>query len=119
MAEKGGRAIGAEAHRASGFNEHLAGGVSGLSRWSRQWPRISEIWQKGEDPLLTGLMMVGAFVKGIRSSRIVATVKHYALNDQETGRTRANVIVDEAAARSASDLLAFQIRDRARAIRAR
>jgi beta-glucosidase len=35
-------------------------------------------------------------------------VKHYALNDQETGRREVNVRIDEGAARM-SDLLAFQI----------
>jgi beta-glucosidase len=61
----------------------------------------------GEDPLLAGTM-VGALVRGIQSNRIVATVKHFALNDQERGRDRINVLIDEAAARM-SDLLAFQI----------
>ncbi len=35
-------------------------------------------------------------------------IKHYALNDQETGRDTLNVIIDKKAARE-SDLLAFQI----------
>jgi beta-glucosidase len=52
--------------------------------------------------------MVGAIVRGIQSNHIVATVKHYAFNDQETGRGTVNIVVDEAAARI-SDLLAFQI----------
>lgn len=102
LAWEGGRAIGAES-RLSGFNEHLAGGVN----LNRDPGNGRNFEYGGEDPLLAG-MMVGAFVRGIQSNGIIATVKHYALNDQETGRTRANVIVDQAAART-SDLLAFQI----------
>ncbi len=102
LAERGGAMIGSEA-RATGFNVMLAGGVN-LTRE----PRNGRTFEyAGEDPLLAGTM-VGAMVRGIQSNRIVATVKHYAFNDQETGRGSANVLIDEAGARM-SDLLAFQI----------
>jgi beta-glucosidase len=102
LAEQGGAMIGAEA-RSSGFNVMLAGGVN-LTREPRNGRNFE---YAGEDPLLAGTM-VGALVRGIQSNRIVATIKHYAFNDQETGRRSVNVQIDEAPARI-SDLLAFQI----------
>lgn len=102
LAERAGAMIGSEA-RASGFNVMLAGGVNLM----RDPGNGRNFEYGGEDPLLAGTM-VGALVRGIQSNRIVATVKHYALNDQETGRKWVNVVVDQAAARM-SDLLAFQI----------
>jgi len=102
LAETGGKMIGSEA-RASGFNVMLAGGVNLM----REPGNGRNFEYGGEDPLLAG-RMVGALVRGIQQNQIVATVKHFALNDQETGRDRVNVIIDEAAARM-SDLLAFQI----------
>jgi beta-glucosidase len=102
LAERAGAMIGSEA-RASGFNVMLAGGVNLM----RDPGNGRNFEYGGEDPLLAGTM-VGAIVRGIQSNRIVSTIKHYALNDQETGRNTVNVIVDEGAARL-SDLLAFQI----------
>jgi beta-glucosidase len=61
----------------------------------------------GEDPLLSGVM-TGAAVRGVQSNHVISTVKHFALNAQETGRFVANAKISESAARS-SDLLAFQI----------
>ncbi len=102
VAERGGAMIGSEA-RASGFNVMLAGGVNLL----REPGNGRNFEYGGEDPLLAGTM-VGALVRGIQSNHIVATVKHFALNDQETARRSVNVIIDEAAART-SDLLAFEL----------
>ena len=102
LAFRGGAMIGAEA-RASGFNVMLAGGVN-LIRDPRNGRNFE---YGGEDPLLAGTI-VGAQVRGIESNHIVSTVKHYALNDQETGRNILNAEIDDAAARE-SDLLAFQI----------
>jgi beta-glucosidase len=98
----GGAMIGAEA-RARGFNVMLAGGVN-LMREPRNGRNFE---YAGEDPLLAGLM-VGAQIRGIQSNHVVSTLKHFALNDQESGRTTLNVKIDEAAARM-SDLLALQI----------
>ena len=99
---RGGAMIGAEA-RASGFNVMLAGGVN-LNRD----PRNGRTFEYGgEDPLLAGTI-VGAHVAGIQSNHVISTIKHFALNDQETGRDRHDVAIAEDAARM-SDLLAFQI----------
>ena len=102
LAEQAGAMIGREA-RASGFNVMLAGGVNLM----RDPGNGRTFEYGGEDPLLAGTL-VGAIVRGIQSNHIVSTIKHFAFNDQETGRNSVNVVVDEAAARL-SDLLAFQI----------
>jgi len=102
LAYAGGAMIGSEA-RAKGFNVMLAGGVN-LTREPRNGRNFEYL---GEDPLLAG-MLAGEAIRGVQSNHIVSTVKHFALNDQETGRTVLNVKIDEAAARE-SDLLAFQI----------
>ncbi len=102
LAYDGGAMIGAEA-RAFGFNVMLAGGVN-LVREPRNGRNFE---YGGEDPLLAG-RMVGAQIRGIQSNRVISTLKHFALNDQESGRTSLNVKIDDASARM-SDLLALQI----------
>ncbi|MDD3799207.1 MAG: glycoside hydrolase family 3 C-terminal domain-containing protein, partial [Novosphingobium sp.] len=97
-----GRMIGSEA-RAKGFNMMLAGGVN-LVRDPRAGRNFEYL---GEDPLLAGTL-AAAQIDGIQSNAIAATIKHFALNDQETGRSSASVEMDEGAMRE-SDLLAFQI----------
>ncbi|VVS99064.1 Beta-glucosidase [Sphingomonas sp. EC-HK361] len=102
IARAGGAMIGAEA-RAKRFNVLLAGGVN-LTRdpWNgRNFEYL------GEDPLLAGTL-AGAHIAGVQSNRIVSTIKHFALNSQETGRMVADARIGEAALRM-SDLLAFQI----------
>ncbi len=102
IARAGGAMIGAEA-RAKRFNVLLAGGVN-LTRdpWNgRNFEYL------GEDPLLAG-KMAGAHIAGVQSNHIVSTVKHLALNAQETGRMVVDARIDEASLRM-SDLLAFQI----------
>src|SRR6185369_6147792 len=102
VARRGGEMIGAEA-RASGFNVILAGGVN-LVREPRNGRNFEYL---GEDPWLAG-NVAGASMKGIESNHIITTVKHFALNDQETDRNTLNVVIDPAQARM-SDLLAFEI----------
>ncbi len=102
LAFRGGAMIGAEA-RASGFNVMLAGGAN-LVREPRNGRNFE---YGGEDPLLTG-EIVGAQIAGVQSNVIISTLKHFAVNDQETDRNRGNAIVDPKAARL-SDLLAFEI----------
>jgi beta-glucosidase len=80
----------------------LAGGVN-LVREPRNGRNFE---YGGEDPWLAG-KMVGAQIKGIQSNNIVSTIKHYALNGQETGRFVLDAKIGEADART-SDLLAFQ-----------
>ena len=101
LAYKGGAMIGSEA-RDSGFNVMLAGGVNLLRE-----PRNGRNFEYGgEDPLLAGTI-VGAEIAGIQSNHIVSTVKHYAVNAQETGRHFVSSNLDHDQARM-SDLLAFQ-----------
>jgi beta-glucosidase len=102
IAYAGGAMIGSEA-RAKTFNVLLAGGVN-LTRdpWNgRNFEYL------GEDPLLAG-RMAGASIRGIQTNNIVSTVKHFALNAQETGRMVLNARLADAPMRE-SDLLAFQI----------
>jgi beta-glucosidase len=98
---EGGRMIGSEA-RSSGFNVLLAGGVN-LVRDPRNGRNFE---YGGEDPLLAGTM-VGAQIAGVQSNDIISTIKHYAMNDLETGRNYHDARINRAAARM-SDLLAFQ-----------
>ncbi len=102
LAYRAGTMIGSEA-RAKTFNVLLAGGVN-LTRdpWGGR-----DFEYLGEDPLLAGIM-AGASIRGIQSNHIVSTVKHFALNSQETLRTALDARIDEAALRE-SDLLAFEI----------
>jgi beta-glucosidase len=101
IAFAGGATIGREA-REKGFNVMLAGGAN-LVREPRNGRNFEYL---GEDALLAGIMG-GEAVRGIQSNRIVSTVKHFALNAQETGRHVLDAQIDEAALRE-SDLLAFQ-----------
>ncbi len=102
IAYAGGAMIGAEA-RAKTFNVLLAGGVN-LTRDAWNGRNFEYL---GEDPLLSGIM-AGESIRGVESRHIVSTVKHYALNAQETGRNILDARIDEKALRE-SDLLAFKI----------
>jgi beta-glucosidase len=102
VAYAGGAMIGNEAWR-KGFNVLLAGGMD-LEREPRNGRNFE---YAGEDPLLAGTM-VGAAVRGIQDQHVLATVKHYALNDQETARNTIDVRIGEQAMRE-SDLLAFEL----------
>lgn len=98
----GGAMIGAEA-RSTGHNTMLSGGVN-LAREPRNGRNFE---YTGEDPLLAGTM-AGALIDGIQSNHIISTMKHYAVNDQETQRTSLDVTISAEAMRQ-SDLLAFEI----------
>jgi beta-glucosidase len=50
----------------------------------------------GEDPYLTSRLAV-AYIEGVQSEGVIATVKHFAANNQEFERHRINAIVDERA----------------------
>jgi len=102
LAFAGGAMIGKEA-RQSGHNVMLAGGAN-LVREPRNGRNFE---YAGEDPWLAGVI-VGAEVRGIQSNHVISTIKHFALNDQETERGRIDVHLADAAART-SDLLAFEI----------
>ncbi|WP_176341280.1 beta-glucosidase family protein [Xanthomonas hortorum] len=102
LAEKGGAMIGGQA-RASGFNVLLAGSAV-LTREPRSGRNFEN---SGEDPWLNGVI-TGAQIRGVQSAGVISTLKHYAFNAQETGRTSMDARIDEAGARQ-SDYLATQI----------
>ncbi|WP_337925498.1 beta-glucosidase family protein [Croceicoccus gelatinilyticus] len=102
LLEEGGRMIGAEAH-AKGFNVLLAGGIN-LMREVRNGRTFEYL---GEDPLHSGLLG-GAAIRGIQSNNIISTIKHFAINPQETGRQIMDARISDANIRE-SDLLAFEI----------
>jgi beta-glucosidase len=102
LARRQGEAVGGEA-RAKGFNV-LLGGAANLIRDPRGG-RDFEYFS--EDPLVTGLM-AGSTIAGAQSRHLLSTIKHFALNDQETDRVVLNAQIGPAAARE-SDLLAFEI----------
>ena len=102
VAHAGGRMIGGEA-RGKGYGVLLAGGVN-LVRDPRNGRNFE---YAGEDPVLAGTM-VGASVKGVQERKVVATVKHFAINDLESGRNTLSADIDPVALRE-SDLLAFQL----------
>ena len=89
--------------REQGFNMTIGGGVN-ITREPRNGRNFE---YAGEDPLLAGTM-TGNLEKGVFSQHVMNDIKHYALNDQETGRTIVNVLLDKKAMRE-SDLLAFEI----------
>jgi beta-glucosidase len=102
IAYAGSAAIAQDA-RASGLNVLLAGGVD-LTREPRNGRNFEYL---GEDPLLAG-MLVGETIRAIQDQHVMSTIKHFALNAQETARHDASAQIGEAAARE-SDLLAFEI----------
>lgn len=89
--------------RAQGYHQSIGGGVN-LARD----PRNGRLFEyPGEDPVLAGVM-VGHVIRGVQDNHIMGDIKHYALNDQETGRTVVDARISKKAARE-SDLLAFEI----------
>jgi len=89
--------------RDQGYNMTLGGGVN-LTREPRNGRNFEYM---GEDPILAGTM-VGNRIKCEQAQHVIGDIKHYALNDQESGRNEVNVIISERAMRE-TDLLAFQI----------
>lgn len=89
--------------RAQGYNMSLGGGVN-LTREPRNGRTFEYM---GEDPVLAG-KMVASVIKGIQAQHVLGDIKHYALNDQESGRNAVNITIDKRAARE-SDMLAFEI----------
>src|SRR5580698_1500285 len=89
--------------RAQGYNMTLGGGVD-LTRDPRNGRTFEYM---GEDPLLAGTL-VGNLMKGEQAQHVVGDIKHYAMNDQETGRNIVNAVVSRRAMQE-SGLLAFHI----------
>jgi beta-glucosidase len=102
LARRGGAMIAAEA-RASGFNVLLGPGVNLV----REVRGGRDFEYAGEDPLLAGTI-AGAQIQGIQSQHVIAALKHFALNDQETGRSVLSADIDQGQVRQ-SDLLAFEL----------
>jgi beta-glucosidase len=97
-----GQVIGREL-RQQGFNMTIGGGVN-ITREPRNGRNFE---YAGEDPILAGTM-TGNLEKGVFSQHVMNDIKHYAMNDQETGRNVVNVLLDKKAMRE-SDLLAFEV----------
>ena len=89
--------------RAQGYNMTLGGGVN-LTREPRNGRTFEYM---GEDPILAGTL-VGHRIKCEQGQHVIGDIKHYAINDQESGRNEVNSVIGERAMRE-SDLLAFQI----------
>jgi beta-glucosidase len=89
--------------RAQGYNMSLGGG-SNLTREPRNGRTFEYL---GEDPVLAG-RMVGQVMRAEQAEHVIGDIKHYAMNDQESGRNAVNVNISERAMRE-SDLFAFQI----------
>jgi beta-glucosidase len=89
--------------RAQGYNMTLGGGTN-LTRDPRNGRTFEYL---GEDPILAGTL-VGNRIKCEQAQHVIGDIKHYAVNDQESGRNEVNVVISKRAMRE-SDLLAFQI----------
>ena len=89
--------------RAQGYNMSIGGGVD-ITREPRNGRNFE---YAGEDPVLAGTM-TGNLMKGLQAQQVMGDIKHYAFNDQETGRDILNANINHKAARE-SDLLAFEI----------
>ncbi len=89
--------------RAQGFNMSLGGGVD-ITREPRNGRTFEYL---GEDPVLAGTL-VAKLIEGTQSAHVIGDIKHYAFNDQESGRNSVNITIGKRAARE-SDLLAFEI----------
>ena len=89
--------------RMQGYNMTLGGGTN-LTRDPRNGRTFEYM---GEDPVLAGTL-VGQRIRCEGNQHVISDIKHYAVNDQESGRTEVDVQIGERALRE-SDLLAFQI----------
>jgi beta-glucosidase len=102
LAHEYGQTIAAEL-RTLGFYEGLGGGVN-LAREPRNGRNFEYM---GEDPVLAGELVAQRTI-GTQSQKVVATLKHYALNNQEANRFTSNSQVDERTMRELY-LLPFEI----------
>jgi beta-glucosidase len=89
--------------RAQGYNMTLGGGTN-LTREPRNGRTFEYM---GEDPVLAGTL-VGNRIRCEQAQHVIGDIKHYALNDQESGRNEVDSIIGKRAMRE-SDLLAFEI----------
>ena len=89
--------------RAQGYNMTLGGGVN-LAREPRNGRTFEYM---GEDPILAGTL-VGNRVKCEQAQHVLGDIKHFAINDQESGRKEVNSVISKRAMRE-TDLFAFQL----------
>ena len=89
--------------RDQGYNMSLGGGVN-LARELRNGRTFEYM---GEDPILAGTL-VGNRIKCEEAQHVIGDIKHYAVNDQESGRNEVNAIISKRAMRE-TDLLAFEL----------
>ncbi len=87
-----------------GINVNLGGNINLTGRAPRDGRTFET---KGEDPILAG-KITSAHLTAIQAQHVMAGIKHFAFNDQETGRFTANAIIDDRGGRE-SDMLAFEI----------
>jgi len=90
LAREYGSLIGREL-RDQGYTMTLGGGID-LTREPRNGRNFE---YHGEDPILAGTM-AGVEMKALQEQHIVGDLKHYAMNDQESGRSFVNVKVGNA-----------------------
>ncbi len=89
LAEAFGREIGRDA-RARGVHIWLGPGVN-LTRITQNGRNFEYF---GEDPLLSGKLAAGV-IRGVQSQGVVATIKHFAANNNESDRMHDSSDVDE------------------------
>lgn len=102
LAYEFGSVIGRET-RNQGFNVSLGGG-NDIMREARNGRNFE---YHGEDPVLAG-RIIGPELKAIQDQHVIADIKHYAVNCQETDRQGVSSNLDERSLREL-DLLAFEI----------
>ncbi len=78
--------------RAQGYNMTLGGGVN-MTREPRNGRTFEYM---GEDPILAGTL-VGNRIKCEQAQHVIGDIKHYAVNDQESGRNEVNAIIGKRA----------------------
>ena len=87
-----------------GINVNLGGNINLIGREPRDGRSFET---KGEDPILAG-KITAAHINAIQAQHVIGGIKHFSFNDQESGRTTLNAVIDERAGRE-TDLLAFEI----------
>ncbi|SNS41691.1 beta-glucosidase [Granulicella rosea] len=89
LAEQVGIALGRDA-RSRGVHILLAPGVN-----MYRAPMAGRSFEyAGEDPILAGRLAVG-YIRGVQSQGVVATIKHFAANNEEYDRHDVDSVVDE------------------------
>ena len=89
--------------RAQGYSMTLGGGTN-ITREPRNGRTFEYM---GEDPILAGTL-VGNRIKCEQAQHVIGDIKHYAVNDQESGRNEVNAIIGKRVLHE-TDLLAFEI----------